>query len=298
MNDASEADDTTRLPAEQRYRTLFHALPGAVFVLDPETGSVLEVNERATDLFGYDRGELLGMGIEDVSSGGRFPSNTRPSELVREVAPGESRTEEWKATDSEGTEFWVEAALRSVRMGGDTRVIVSLRGNEDRTAGTDCRAFRSAVENAGHSIYWTDADGVIEYANPAFEEITGYDREAVVGSTPRIFKSGEMSEAYYEELWETITDGEVFEHEVVNEDADGERFVINQTIAPITDDSGDIVRYVAVNTEITDRRRREQRLEEERENAPGGSSSGCRSSTGSSGTTSARRSTSSRGTPN
>ncbi len=115
----------------------------------------------------------------------------------------------------------------------------------------DLKAFREAVEHAGHSIYWTDPDGRIEYVNPAFEESTGYTAAEVMGANPRILKSGAHDEAFYADLWETILDGETWEGWVVNERKSGERYVVDQTITPVTDSSGDIKRFVAVNTDAT-----------------------------------------------
>ncbi|WP_276275956.1 PAS domain-containing response regulator [Haloarcula regularis] len=115
----------------------------------------------------------------------------------------------------------------------------------------DLKAFREAVEHAGHSIYWTDPDGRIEYVNPAFEESTGYTAAEARGKNPRILKSGAHDETFYADLWETILDGETWEGRVVNERKSGERYVVDQTIAPVTDSSGDIKRFVAVNTDAT-----------------------------------------------
>ena len=132
---------------------------------------------------------------------------------------------------------------------------------EDRHPG-DVRleSFKRAVEQAGHSIYITDTDGTIRYVNPAFEETTGYAAEQALGRTPRILKSGEHDAAFYEDLWRTILDGEVWRSELVNRRADGSRYVVNQTIAPIVVD-GSIERFVAVNADITERKEREERLE-------------------------------------
>jgi PAS domain S-box-containing protein len=138
----------------------------------------------------------------------------------------------------------VAAALEARRTDGDVRL----------------RSFKRAVEQAGHSIYITDTDGTIRYVNPAFEETTGFSAEQAVGRTPRILKSGEHDAAFYEDLWGTILDGEVWRSELVNRRADGSRYVVNQTIAPIVVD-GRIERFVAVNADITDRIRREERLE-------------------------------------
>ncbi|MFB6222739.1 MAG: PAS domain S-box protein [Haloarcula sp.] len=120
--------------------------------------------------------------------------------------------------------------------------------------------FREAVESAGHAVVFTDRDGVIEYVNPAFEEVTGYSAAEVIGSTPRVLKSGEHDDTFYEELWNTIGAGEVWQGELVNERADGERYVIEQTIAPLPRDD-EPRGYVAINTDITEKRRRERKIE-------------------------------------
>ena len=123
--------------------------------------------------------------------------------------------------------------------------------------------FREAVEEAGHAVLVTDTDGVIEYVNPAFEELTGYTAEEAIGQTPAMLKSGEHDGEFYADLWKTILDGDVWEGELVNERKNGERYVIDQTIAPLTK-NGDITRFVAINHDITDLK--EQRRELERQN--------------------------------
>jgi PAS domain S-box-containing protein len=123
----------------------------------------------------------------------------------------------------------------------------------------ELRLFRQTAEDAGHAIYITDTDGTIEYINPAFEELTGYTRSEAVGETPRLLDSGEMSAEYFENLWETITAGDVWEEEILNQRKDGTLYTANQTISPVTGDDG-IRAFVAVQTDITQRREREQLL--------------------------------------
>ncbi|MDT3434727.1 PAS domain S-box protein [Haloarcula sp. 1CSR25-25] len=129
-----------------------------------------------------------------------------------------------------------------------------------REQNSERRRFRNAVEHAGHAILITNTDGVIEYVNPAFEELTGFSADEAIGRTPRILKSGEQDEQFYERLWETICRGEVWTSEIVNERKSGERFIINQTIAPIQDAEGTIQGFVGMQDEITGRRLREQQL--------------------------------------
>jgi PAS domain S-box-containing protein len=127
------------------------------------------------------------------------------------------------------------------------------------------QSFREAVEAAGHSVYFTDENGVIEYVNPAFERITGYSKEEAVGRTSRILKSGEHGEQFYEELWETITSGEVWRSELINTRKSGEQYVVDQTIAPVTDETGAITNFVSINVDITDQKEGKRELKRERD---------------------------------
>ena len=125
--------------------------------------------------------------------------------------------------------------------------------------------FREAVEQTAHAVYITDVEGTIEYVNPAFEDVTGYPEEEVLGNDPRILQSGEYDESYYEEFWGTITDGERWRKEMIDRDADGERIVLEQSIAPITDADGDPEKFVAVAQDVTERKETERDLERARE---------------------------------
>lgn len=111
--------------------------------------------------------------------------------------------------------------------------------------------FKKAVEAAGLAIFITDRDGTITYVNPAFEAVTGYSAREAIGRTPRILKSDEHDKEYYEELWETILDGEDWQEMVLNRRQSGELYYAHQTISPVTNDD-EIREFVAVQTEITD----------------------------------------------
>jgi PAS domain S-box-containing protein len=119
------------------------------------------------------------------------------------------------------------------------------------------RQFRRAVTAAGQAIYITDSEGTIRFVNSAFERITGYSEGEAVGETPQILNSGEMDGEFYESLWETIQAGEVWEEELTDLRKGGERYQARQTIAPIRGRGGDIDGYVAIQTDITDRKESE-----------------------------------------
>jgi PAS domain S-box-containing protein len=137
-------------------------------------------------------------------------------------------------------------------IGGLSRSLAEMK-NQLVSAIRDVQRYEQAVEHAGHAIYITDTDGTIEYVNPAFEEITAYSESEALGETPALLQSGRQSESYYENLWDTIKAKEVWEEEIVNRRATGELFQAYQSVAPITDETGDLVAFVAVMNDTTER---------------------------------------------
>jgi PAS domain S-box-containing protein len=150
---------------------------------------------------------------------------------------------------------------------GDVQCVVALVDDvtEHKQRERDRRMFREAVEHAGHVVMLTDVDGTIEYVNPAFEATTGYSAAEAVGKRPSILKSGEHDDEFYRDLWETILSGDVWRGELTNRRKNGDHYQIAQTVAPIRDGDGDIDGFVAVNTDITDKKRYESQLERERD---------------------------------
>ena len=148
------------------------------------------------------------------------------------------------------------------------RLRVQSMGLQKRT--NTLELFHQAVENSGNAVYITDRDGTIKYVNRAFEEITGYSRSDAIGQTPRVLNSGEMPDSFFDDLWETIRGGESWRGEIVDRTKDGELYYATQTVAPILD-GDEISAFVAVQTDITERKRREETLERRTqaiENAP------------------------------
>jgi|GEM_PF-646685 len=164
-----------------------------------------------------------------------------------------------------------DGAVRDVRARGDvstdeTGETTLLRGvfqdiTDRKQRERELRQFEAAVEQAAHAIYITDIDGKIQYVNPSFEEITGYAADEVFGDTPAILSSGEYDESFYADLWETVLSGEDWEHEMVDERKDGQRIILDQTIAPIETDDGTIEGFVAINRDITERKEQQEQLQ-------------------------------------
>ena len=84
----------------------------------------------------------------------------------------------------------------------------------------------------------TNLAGDIEYANPAFEEVSGYSRGEVIGRNPRLLKSGEQTRAIYAELWNTVLAGGVFRGTLINRKKNGECYYAEKSVSPVRDAQG------------------------------------------------------------
>ncbi|MFW6003745.1 MAG: PAS domain-containing protein [Halanaeroarchaeum sp.] len=256
MNETNVGDR----PLEACEESLLWRVSDLVVVKDTNH-RVVQANERYASLFDTMTAEIVGQRTRDLWPNERVEAVLEDERRVlggQEIRgrerrfPGSGRSPEWYAINYVPM-YDDSGSVRGFLAAGQE---VSARKRRER----ELHLFENAAEAAGHAVYITDTDGRIEYANPAFETITGYAREEAIGRTPRILHSGEMSEEYFAELWATILDGDVWEEEIVNRTAGGEPYRAHQTIAPVVDGTGGPVAFVAIQTDITERTETERRL--------------------------------------
>ncbi len=123
------------------------------------------------------------------------------------------------------------------------------------------KRLEEAVMQSANTIVITDLEGNIIFANPRFEETTGYSFGEAYMKNPRILKSGDQPDWYYKELWETISSGKVWKGEFKNQNKKGGYYWESATITPIKDAEGNILEYLAIKEEITERKLIEEKLE-------------------------------------
>ncbi len=122
------------------------------------------------------------------------------------------------------------------------------------------RKLSRAVEQSPSSIVITDLDGIIEYVNPRFTQVTGYSFQESVGQNPRILKTDRTPLGTHRQLWDTITAGKEWHGEFVNRRKDGSHYYEAATISPIIDPKGVTTHYLAIKEDITERKHVEEAL--------------------------------------
>lgn len=109
----------------------------------------------------------------------------------------------------------------------------------------------TAIEQSAESVIITDANGLIQYVNPAFERISGYSAQEVIGRKTGFLESGEQSREHYEQLYQTINAGKVWKGPFINRSKSGILYKEEATISPVRNESGEIINFVAIQRDIT-----------------------------------------------
>lgn len=123
------------------------------------------------------------------------------------------------------------------------------------------RLFEVAMNSVANGIVITDIDSNIQWANPAFMQLTGFSLEEVLGHKPSEFvKSGKHDPVFYQNMWETILSGKTWRGEVVNQRKDGSFYDGALIIAPVMEVDGTIQHFVAIQQDITDHKHAEAQI--------------------------------------
>jgi PAS domain S-box-containing protein len=237
--------------SEMRYRRLFESAKDGILILEAETGRVVDVNPFLTKLLGYPYDALCGKFIWEIGSLRDIAASKEAFKKLQENRY--IRYEDLPLATSDGRLIAVEF-VSNVYLVDHSRVIqCNIR---DITARKQAEAERkrlvTAIEQAGESFVIADAEGIIQFVNPAFERTTGYAKGEVIGRNARILKSDKQDELFCTHLWEILSGGGTWAGRMVNKRQDGTLYTAEATISPVHDVSRRIVNYVGVMRDITE----------------------------------------------
>ncbi|CAK0778099.1 two-component system, cell cycle response regulator [Gammaproteobacteria bacterium] len=123
------------------------------------------------------------------------------------------------------------------------------------------RLFEEALNSAANGVFITDIEAHIQWVNPAFTALTGFSPEEALGRQPgELLRSGQQDQTFYQQLWDTILSGQVWQGEIVNQRKDGERYHEALTISPVLAKDGTIRHFVAIAQDISAQKMMEAEL--------------------------------------
>ena len=124
----------------------------------------------------------------------------------------------------------------------------------------DLKNLTTAIEQSNECVIITNIDGVIQYVNQAYSQVTGYSKAELIGQNPSIVQSGSTSQHIYRRLWDTLMSGQTWRGELLNKRKDGTTYTVWATITPVLNELNEITHFIGVQDDITERKAAEEKL--------------------------------------
>jgi len=245
--------------SEGKFRDLAEKSIVGIYLI--QDGLFKYVNGEMAAIFGHNVQEIIDrMGPREVIYPEDLPM---VEENIRKRICGELKSlrYEFRIITRDGQVRNAEVFSSQTLYRGRPAVIGTLLDvTERRQVEEELRRLSIAVEQAAEDVIITDPEGFIQYVNPAFETITGYSRMEAVGRTPRFLKSDRHDAVFYEHLWRTIKNGEIWTGRITNRCKNGKLIQEDTTISPLTTSTGKLMGYVALKRDVTESMRMEAQL--------------------------------------
>ncbi len=229
-------------------------------VIHDQQGRILAVNRPAMTLFGGDEMTLLTLTVQDLSAEDT-DKNKEILLLIQRVMGGETLKLKWRCRRlTDNSVFDSEIYYTRIIWNNEPVILGMVQDITERKQRESLiHRLSTAIEQSAHAVVITDRQGVIEYANPGIQQMTGYSPAETLGKTPRIFKSGYHPPEFHTELWATITANQTWRGEFCNKHKDGHLIWESTVITPILENQ-EITHFVAIKTDTTLRKSQEQEL--------------------------------------
>ena len=259
-----------------KFKGIFDYSTDGIVLIDQDF-RIVDCNPAMAEITGYRREEMVGKHVAEMTykmipenkRQGRSPEFFRrkmEAMLGRGQRPIPPQGKEVEIQRKDGSiRFLQEITFEIPLPEGPLFVNVKHDITERRRQEADLMKLKMALEQSPVAVLITDHNGAIEYVNPAFTHITGYEPEDVKGKSPSILRSEETAPELYDELWNTISHGKTWRGEMLNRRKDGKLYWEKGVINPIRDPQGKITNYLAISEDITQKKKTEQHLRESEE---------------------------------
>ncbi len=239
----------------------------SIVAITDQKGVITYVNDNFCKISKYSKQELIGQDHRIINSG--YHSKDFIKGIWTTIAKGKVWKGEIKNKAKDGTFYWVDTTI--VPFLDDHKKpfqYVAIRSDITERKKTEEDLLKSLKETLNYKealdessiVAITDQKGTIQYANDNFCKISKYNKQELIGQDHRIINSGYHSKDFIKGIWTTIANGKVWKGEMKNKAKDGTFYWVDTTIVPFLDDHKKPFQYVAIRSDITERKRGETEI--------------------------------------
>jgi diguanylate cyclase (GGDEF)-like protein/PAS domain S-box-containing protein len=247
--------------SELKLRNILEHAPIGMAITDISARFIL-VNQAFCDIVGYAKEELLQLTPLDIS----YPDDKEYSrDMLQQLMEGkvDSYQIEKRYLRKDGGSVWVHltTSLLCDALGNPQNFIAQILDITARRRSDEQLRLAATVYHASsEAMMVTDANNYIIATNPAFSALTGYSEHDVLGKNPRMLASGLQDKLFYQRMWQAIDKSGHWEGEIWNRKISGEVYVEWLSINRIRDDSGEVTNYVALFSDVTEKKKAEEQV--------------------------------------
>lgn len=168
-------------------------------------------------------------------------------ELEREIAERKRAEEELQKIHAELERRVAERTLELAESNARLEAEIS----EHMQAEKERMRLVTAIEQSAEGIFTADTNWIIQYANPAFERMTGYDKSELIGQHTRLLKSDKHDRDFYAKIRNSLAAGKVWSGRHTSKRKDGSYYEVEATASPVRESTGEIINYVGIHRDIT-----------------------------------------------
>lgn len=251
-------------PPPAELTALFQASPSVLCLLE-STGRVRAITPNAARVLGEacDRAAELHVSAKELLQADNvFELQALLDDLSR-LDAADSRSWTLKTRAPNGDTRWLELVGRNLLYDPEIgALLIEIRDvTRDHSENERQHLLGHALEQSTDAVIITNAQGFIEYVNPAFEKASGYSLAELRGRTPAVLKADRQGPEYFERMWATLRGGSVFRGEIANRRKSGEIYYEDLVIEPVRDSRGEITHFISAGRDITARKRSESNAE-------------------------------------
>lgn len=242
--------------SEDRFQSIFHGISDAVLIHDAATGTIIDVNRTACELFGYTHAELVSLSVDDISLGTSPYSQSEALEWLSRAAEGTPQQFEWCCRHRTGTTFWTEISMRAETIGVQASIIVSVRDISERKQSLE--EFHAIIRTTKDGFNIADSRGRLLEVNQQYCDMVGYTRAELLQMSVPDLEAREQADEVAEHIRRIIATGS--DHfETRHRRKDGTVIDIQVSITYLPKFGG---RFYSFVRDISDARRAEELLKQ------------------------------------
>lgn len=254
--------------SEKKYRALFENSADAIFIMSGD--NFIDCNISALKMFKCERNEIIGKPPYEFSPEFQpdgLPSKKKATDYITRAYRGEELRFEWMHKKLDGTEFECEVSLNKIFYGKKSILVAIVRDiSESKRAIKEITKLAKALDSIGEAVSISDLSNRFIFINKAFEKLYGYTLEEIRGQTTAILRTEESLDPNIDkEIFTTLLKNQTWRGVLWNKDKYGKKFQIQLSTNSILDEKGNIIGYIGVAIDLTERIEMEKALKESEE---------------------------------